>query len=145
MTFDNILVICTGNICRSPLGERLLRNKLPAKVINSAGTSAMVDHPADRSAIKVAEDNGISLEGHKGKQLTREMIRRHELILVMEQYHIEHITKLYPESRGKILLYGHWINQKEIPDPYRKSEEAFISVFKMLELAAEEWTAKLGV
>ncbi|EMN4675826.1 arsenate reductase/protein-tyrosine-phosphatase family protein [Klebsiella variicola] len=145
MTFDNILVICTGNICRSPLGERLLRNKLPAKVINSAGTSAMVDHPADRSAIKVAEDNGISLEGHKGKQLTREMIRRHELILVMEQYHIEHITKLYPESRGKILLYGHWINQKEIPDPYRKSEEAFISVFKMLELAAEKWTAKLGV
>ncbi|HDY2198568.1 TPA: protein tyrosine phosphatase, partial [Escherichia coli] len=52
---------------------------------------------------------------------------------------------LYPESRGKILLYGHWINQKEIPDPYRKSEEAFVSVFKMLELAAEEWTAKLGV
>lgn len=73
------------------------------------------------------------------------MIRRHELILVMEQYHIEHITRLYPESRGKILLYGHWINQKEIPDPYRKSEEAFVSVFKMLELAAEEWTAKLGV
>lgn len=52
MTFDNILVICTGNICRSPLGERLLRNKLPTKVINSAGTSAMVDHPADKSAIK---------------------------------------------------------------------------------------------
>ncbi|WP_332095925.1 protein tyrosine phosphatase [Klebsiella pneumoniae] len=145
MTFDNILVICTGNICRSPLGERLLRNKLPKKVINSAGTSAMVDHPADKSAIKIAEENGISLEGHKGRQLTREMIRQHELILVMEQYHIEHITRLYPESRGKILLYGHWINQKEIPDPYRKSEEAFVSVFKMLELAAEEWTAKLGV
>lgn len=145
MTFDNILVICTGNICRSPLGERLLRNKLPTKVINSAGTSAMVDHLADKSAIKIAEENGISLEGHKGRQLTREMIRRHELILVMEQYHIEHITRLYPESRGKILLYGHWINQKEIPDPYRKSEEAFVSVFKMLELAAEEWTAKLGV
>ncbi|EQB3581392.1 protein tyrosine phosphatase [Klebsiella pneumoniae] len=145
MTFDNILVICTGNICRSPLGERLLRNKLPTKVINSAGTSAMVDHPADKSAIKIAEENGISLEGHKGRQLTREMIRQHELILVMEQYHIEHITRLYPESRGKILLYGQWINQKEIPDPYRKSEEAFVSVFKMLELAAEEWTAKLGV
>ena len=92
--------------CRSPLGERLLRNKLPTKVINSAGTSAMVDHPADKSAIKVAEDNGISLEGHKGKQLTREMIRRHELILVMEQYHIEHILSYIRNLVGKYYYMG---------------------------------------
>ncbi len=53
--FDSILVICTGNICRSPIGERLLRRLLPSKKINSAGVGALVDHAADESAIRVAE------------------------------------------------------------------------------------------
>ena len=48
--FNSILVVCTGNICRSPIGERLLRNALPKKKIDSAGTGALVDHEADSSA-----------------------------------------------------------------------------------------------
>ena len=53
--FDSILVICTGNICRSPIGERLLRLGLPKKKIESAGVGALVNHSADSSAIKVAD------------------------------------------------------------------------------------------
>jgi predicted protein tyrosine phosphatase len=52
--FDSILVVCTGNICRSPIGERYLRNLLPDKKIDSAGTGALIEHAADDSAIKVA-------------------------------------------------------------------------------------------
>lgn len=61
--FDSILVVCTGNICRSPIGERYLRNLLPDKKIDSAGTGALIEHAADNSAIKVAQLHGLSLEG----------------------------------------------------------------------------------
>jgi protein-tyrosine phosphatase len=60
--FDSILVVCTGNICRSPIGERYLRNLLPDKKIDSAGTGALIEHAADNSAIKVAQIHGLSLE-----------------------------------------------------------------------------------
>ena len=57
--FDSILVICTGNICRSPIGERMLRRALPEKKIYYAGVAALVNHEADISVIKVAEKHGL--------------------------------------------------------------------------------------
>lgn len=83
--FDSILVVCTGNICRSPIGERYLQSLLPHKKISSAGTGALVDHPADKSAYKISRMNGLSLDGHIGKQFTASMGRDYELILVMEK------------------------------------------------------------
>ncbi|HII0504054.1 TPA: protein tyrosine phosphatase, partial [Klebsiella pneumoniae] len=64
--FDSILVICTGNICRSPIAERLLRKAMPDKIIDSAGVGALVDKPADASAQRVSKKYGLSLDGHKG-------------------------------------------------------------------------------
>ncbi|EPY4320357.1 protein tyrosine phosphatase [Klebsiella quasipneumoniae] len=142
--FDSILVVCTGNICRSPIGERLLQKLLPHKMIDSAGTGALIDHDADDTAIKIASLNELSLEGHKGKQFTSSLARKYELILVMERFHIEQIGKIAPEARGKTMLFGHWLDQKEIPDPYRKSEEAFASVYSLIEQSALQWVKKLG-
>lgn len=141
--FDSILVVCTGNICRSPIGERLLRRELPGKVIDSAGVGALVDHPADDSAIRVAVRNNLSLEGHKGVQFSSKLARRYDLILVMEKRHLQEASNLSPESRGKIMLLGHWLDSKEIPDPYRKSDEAFDSVYQMINHACQKWAEKL--
>lgn len=142
--FDSILIVCTGNICRSPIGERFLRQALPNKRIDSAGTGALVDHAADTSAIKVAAMNGISLEGHRGQQFTSSLAREYDLILVMEKSHIEQIGHIAPEARGKTMLYGQWLGHREIPDPYRKSEEAFASVYQLIEQAGLLWVEKLG-
>lgn len=143
--FDSILVVCTGNICRSPIGERILRRALPNKKIDSAGTSALVDHAADESAAKIAEFHGVSLEGHKGKQFTASLARQYDLILVMEKYHLDHIGRIAPEARGKTMLFGQWLSQRDIPDPYRKSDEAFASVYQLIEQASLHWVKKLGV
>lgn len=62
--FGKILVVCVGNICRSPTGERLLRERLPGRQVSSAGVSALVDKPADKVASEVAQLHGLSLEGH---------------------------------------------------------------------------------
>lgn len=141
--FDSILVVCTGNICRSPIGERYLRKALPSKKIDSAGTGALVGHEADSSAVKIATINGLSLEGHKGQQFTSSLARQYELILVMEKSHIEQIGRIAPEARGKTMLFGQWLGHKEIPDPYRKSEEAFASVYQLIEQAGKRWVEKL--
>ena len=114
--FDSILVVCTGNICRSPLGERYLRNALPNKKIDSAGTGALVDHEADSAAQRIAQQNGLSLEGHKARQFTSSLARNYDLILVMEREHLDKISKIAPEARGKTMLFGHWLGQKEIPE-----------------------------
>ena len=142
--FDSILIVCTGNICRSPIGERYLQKAVPDKKIGSAGTGALIDHEADSSAIKIAAENGLSLEGHKGRQFTSSLSRQYDLILVMEKEHIEQIDRIAPEARGKTMLFGQWIGQKEIPDPYRKSEEAFSSVYQLIAQAGLSWVEKLG-
>ena len=142
--FNSILVVCTGNICRSPIGERYLKRALVGKKIESAGTGALVGHAADPAAIKVAEKYGLSLDGHVGKQFTSQLGRQYDLILVMEKEHIEQIGRIAPEVRGKTMLFGHWLEQREIPDPYRKSEEAFLSVYQLIEQAGQRWAEKLG-
>lgn len=142
--FDSILVVCTGNICRSPIGERFLRLALPSKKIDSAGTSALIKHAADASACKIAEMNGFSLDGHKGQQFSSSLARKYDLILAMEKSHIEQIGRIAPEARGKVMLFGHWIGQRDIPDPYRKSDEAFASVYELIERAGKHWAEKLS-
>lgn len=142
--FESILVICTGNICRSPIGERYLRLALPDKRIDSAGIGALVDHGPDKTACKIALSHGISLEGHKGKQFTSSLGREYDLILAMEKHHIEQIGRIAPEVRGKTMLFGHWLQQRDIPDPYRKSEDAFTAVYALIEQAGKCWVEKLA-
>ena len=85
------------------MGERYLRREFPNKKIDSAGTGALVGYPADASAEKVANINGLSLEGHRAQQFTADLARYYELILVMEKYHLEKIAKIAPEAKGNAI------------------------------------------
>jgi len=142
--FDSILVVCVGNICRSPTGERLLKQLLPDKKVASAGLGALVGKPADAAAIDVALRHSLSLEGHVAKQLTASLCREHDLILVMEKTHIDAVCRLAPEGRGKTMLFGHWLMQREIADPYRQSREAFEFVYRLLDESAKKWADALS-
>lgn len=141
--FNSILVVCVGNICRSPTGERLLKQALPEKNICSAGLGALVGKPAEKTALEIAKQHGLNLEGHQAQQLTSAMCRDYDLILVMEKAHIEAVCRLSPEVRGKTMLYGHWLNQSEIGDPYRQSREAFEFVFNQLNASTQKWVEAL--
>ncbi|MGE1159671.1 protein tyrosine phosphatase [Pantoea agglomerans] len=140
----SVLVVCVGNICRSPTGERLFKRALPDLDVRSAGLGALVGHPADKTASEVATAQGLSLEGHEAQQLTAEMCRNVDLILVMEKRHIEQVNRIDPAARGKTMLLGHWLNQKEIADPYRKSREAFEEIYGLLENATQKWVNVLS-
>ena len=105
LTFNAILVICTGNICRSPIGERLLRRLLPAARVDSAGTCGLEGRTADSQATEIAAERGTLLEGHVARRLTPAMVRDYDLILAMELEHIEQVTAIAPEARGKMVVF----------------------------------------
>ena len=140
----SVLVVCVGNICRSPTGERLFKRALPNTRVSSAGLGALVGRPADQTASDVAAAHGLSLEGHQAQQLTADMCRDVDLILVMEKRQIEQVNRIDPAARGKTMLFGHWLNQREIADPYRKSREAFEEVYGLLENATQKWVNVLS-
>ncbi|HAS6027602.1 phosphotyrosine protein phosphatase [Vibrio vulnificus] len=145
--FNKILVVCVGNICRSPTGERVLQKLLPNKTVASAGIAAeksrLIGKPADAMAIEVAKENGVDVENHQSQQLTSALCSQYDLILVMEKGHMEALTQIAPEARGKTMLFGQWIGPKDIPDPYRQSKEAFVHAYQLIDEAAQAWAKKL--
>ncbi|TWX54169.1 low molecular weight protein-tyrosine-phosphatase [Colwellia hornerae] len=148
--FNNILVVCAGNICRSPTGEYLLKDKLKEKLggeshikISSAGLTALVGNSAEATATSIALSNNIDMSGHKGRQLSSALIAENDLILVMEERHLSDLLGKYPQARGKTFLLGKWIDNTEIPDPYRQSQEAFEHVYQLVDKACSAWTKYL--
>lgn len=145
--FNHILVVCMGNICRSPTAERVLQHLLPNKTVASAGLavkrSRLEGAAADNTASLVAQEHDISLEGHQARQLTAELCQQYDLILVMEKQHINLLSEIAPAARGKTMLLGQWDGQREIPDPHRQSKEAFLYVYDLIEQTAGQWAKKL--
>ncbi|WP_322895259.1 MULTISPECIES: low molecular weight protein-tyrosine-phosphatase [unclassified Yoonia] len=147
MVFDSILVVCVGNICRSPLGERLLADKLAAAgldiAVSSAGIAALSGHAADTDATSVAAGHGVSLDGHLARQFSHQIGSDHALILVMEAGHKRSIIKSAPDLSGRIMLFDQWTGAKGIADPYRRSIPFHEEVFTLIDHAANAWVDKL--
>lgn len=146
--FQSVLVVCVGNICRSPLGERLLQHELAARgakvTVSSAGLHAMVGDPADASASDVAAGHGVSLEGHIARQFSAALAQTSDLILVMEAAHKAEIVSSNPALSGKTMLFDQWSGAKGIADPYRRSHDFHEAVFAQAAAAAAAWADKLS-
>ncbi|KAF7788297.1 protein-tyrosine phosphatase [Pseudoalteromonas rubra] len=118
-----------------------MKNKLKGRDIKvaSAGLTALVDKPADQMAKELASQNGIDMSAHKGQQVNTSLVAQNSVILVMEQRHLEDLCSRYPQARGKTFLLGKWLGDKEIPDPYRQSREAFEHVYDLIDSACGAW------
>ncbi len=141
--FNSVLVVCVGNICRSPMGERMLRAHLPDKKIDSAGIAALAGHAADQSASEAGAEKGVSLEGHVARQLTSEIGAQYDLILVMEPGHRAEVMRRWPQLSGKTMLFDQWIGGKGIADPYRKPMEFHREIRDRIDEAAAAWAGRL--
>lgn len=142
MAFDNILVVCVGNICRSPMAAAILTERYPQKHIDSAGVSALVDHPADPKAIEIMATNGLDLSSHIAKQISEELVRKADLILTMSVSQTKWIEERWPHCRGKTFRIGHWID-KDIIDPYRSSTSVFEVAKSNIIDSLEQWHKKI--
>ncbi len=144
--FQKILTICTGNICRSPLAEEMLRQlclgKTPAVEVRSAGIGALQGAPADETVQRIAQEHGLALDAHRGQQVTTALTRWADLILVMEPHHLQYILRTDPTARGKTYLLGHWLKM-DIGDPYRMDEGTYRSAHTTIAKAVESWRKAL--
>lgn len=143
---SSILILCVGNICRSPMGEFLLRGMMEKDghemKISSAGIGALVGHGPDQNALDVMKEHGIDMAGHQARQVNEEMVKQNDLILVMEHWQQKEIENLYPFSRGRVHLLGKWSNI-EVEDPYRRSKEHFVTAFELIAQSCQQWHEKL--
>lgn len=139
--FQNILIVCVGNVCRSPAAEALLLHRTQPKklVISSAGIGALVGSPMDRLAHELLVEHGLEHRAHRARQVDSDLLHRADLILTMEQNHIQHLRQIAPEVHGKTFLIGKWLDDMEIPDPYRQSRPAFEHVHELLTKSVESW------
>lgn len=141
---NNVLTVCTGNICRSPFAEAVLDRRLPDLQVASAGIAALDGWGADDTASRVADELGYPLDGHVARQADSGLLRDFDLILAMDREHLHWLRGQFPQARGKIYLLGHWDGETEIVDPYQRDETFFRDVFRRILDYSESWAARLG-
>lgn len=136
-------MVCIGNICRSPIAEVYLKHHQPQLNVFSSGLGALVGKPADPKSIDLMTAQDIDLNNHRAQQINSVLVSAADLILTMEQKHIDAIQSQFPESRGKVHLICKWNDNQEIPDPYKKDEAAFSSASALIESGLDAWQKKL--
>ncbi|WP_366942976.1 low molecular weight protein-tyrosine-phosphatase [uncultured Cocleimonas sp.] len=140
--FNNVMMVCIGNICRSPMAEAILQHNIPELKVYSSGLGALSGKPADPSTMKILSEINIDFD-HVAQQINSVLVKNADIILTMEDKHVQSIISQFPESRGKVHLIGKWQNNEQIPDPYKKDFEAFQESYRLINKGLEAWQEKL--
>jgi tRNA threonylcarbamoyl adenosine modification protein (Sua5/YciO/YrdC/YwlC family) len=136
-----VTFVCTGNICRSPMAEGILkrlfnRTKFKDFVdINSAGTLDLGESPAALEAIDVSQDYDIDISEHTSTHIRRDIVRRANLVICLALNHYNYLTSRYPEFKDKIILLKQWqvkpkLGNPSIADPIGHNIEFFDRTLK---------------
>lgn len=146
-----ILMVCLGNICRSPLAEGILASKLPKNdfLVDSAGTGHWhVGNPPDKRSILTAEKNGIDITNQRGKLFKPSFFQEYDYIYVMDTNNYADVIAMAKneEEKKKVQLILDELfpgENVDVPDPYSGIQSNFDQVFEMLEEACESIATKL--
>ena len=143
-TPKQILLVCTGNICRSPMAEYILRARLGDKSdwkVASAGVAAGDGEPASEEAVVVCRELGLDLRRHGSQQVTRALMENSRWVVVMTEMHREVLARQYPEFHARIRLlksFGFSGAFGDIPDPIGGSLDVYRTVRDAIESAISD-------
>jgi protein-tyrosine phosphatase len=142
-----ILFVCLGNICRSPLAEGIMKDKISKLRLNaeidSAGFESFhVGDPADPRSADIALKNGISLNSHIARKFTTRDFDHYDRIYVMDRYNHRDVMSLARNASDRdkvdfILNLSYPGENREVPDPYYGGKDGFEKVFRMLDSACD--------
>ena len=148
---QSVLFVCKGNICRSPLAEAyfqsLVQKEGQQMTVRSAGLDTTPGEPAHAKAQAVALQHRLSLDTHATTLVHKELLDQSDLIIVMEIIQKHHMHRLYPNTKGKVVLLGRFdsVGSLEIADPYSGTSEDFYSCFQQVSRCCDVLAARLGV
>jgi protein-tyrosine phosphatase len=131
MTFPHILVVCTANICRSPVAEVLLRSRLAAAgladwTVSSAGTWAEKNHTAAPFSIALMAERGLDIRPHRSQSVTEALMQQADLLLCLETGHVKTLRAAYPAHRHKIYTVRQMVDRRgSVRDPYGGSRRQY--------------------
>lgn len=149
-----LLVVCLGNICRSPMAEGVLRARIEASplagrvILDSAGTGAWhVGQPPDPRAIATAARHGVDISGLRARQLAHEDFRQYDWLLCADRSNLQNVRDRAPrDTHSRCALLLEWAGLAagaEVPDPYTGGTSEFEAVWDMLDRAAQGAIARL--
>lgn len=147
----SVLIVCTGNICRSPMGEGVLRHRLAQENlshirINSAGTSGWDNRKPTSEAIQACSEIGIDISSLRSSPISEQMIRSTDLIVAMERYHVNEMVNFFNAPAEKLFLLGDFHPGSpgmEIGDPYGMPISWYRKTLKIIYQCSDGLTDKL--
>ncbi|MEH6682100.1 MAG: low molecular weight protein-tyrosine-phosphatase [Sediminicola sp.] len=146
-----VLMVCLGNICRSPLAEGILRSKIDQEqiLVDSAGTAGYhVGSRPDQRSIAVAQKHGININDQRSRRFSRQDFRDFNLIYAMDRSNYRNIISLAKNEEDikkvKLLLEETSLSTKEVPDPYYDADEGFEEVYRLIDKACDAIANRLS-
>jgi protein-tyrosine-phosphatase len=136
---QKILFVCTGNICRSPMAEGLLKKMVQdhqwSVETQSAGLAAFNGVPATQEAIEACKEKGIDISAHQSQPLSKNLVLESTLILTMTDKHKESILRKMPQLADKVSLLSDFAGQgiEDVEDPMGQSVDAYRKIFAQIE------------
>lgn len=145
-----VLMVCLGNICRSPLAEGILQNKVNAEdvFVDSAGTGGFhVGDAPDPRSIAVARKNGLNIEKQRCRKFQVSDFQKFDVIYVMDKTNYDNVSALAQNDtdiqKVKLLLEEVDLPEKQVPDPYYDEEDGFEQVYHLIDRACDAIAKKL--
>ncbi|PQV49950.1 low molecular weight protein-tyrosine-phosphatase [Paraburkholderia sp. BL21I4N1] len=135
---SGVLMVCEGNVCRSPMAAALLNKALPQIPARSAGTRALAGRRAAPFAVALMDERGLDLRPHVAAPLTSAQVRSAQLILAMTRAQCGTIERVFPFARGKVYRLGEH-DRLDIVDPYQRGRFTFEMAVAQIEQGVRRW------